>query len=175
MSKTQLKKVLATMTAPQIADLVVELYEARPEAKEYLDFFVKPDIDAKLEKARSAIRKEASRTSRGYSKMRSTRIKRFIKDIASLNPGDEPVCEIMTFAVETAARIGSDTWIKEVTQKAMARLLHDTLVMANHAGLLDIYLERIQSAVADMKSPIYRKNYFKELLADTIALTLNEL
>ncbi|MDE6051616.1 MAG: hypothetical protein K2G08_08020, partial [Paramuribaculum sp.] len=71
MSKTQLKKVLATMTAPQIADLVVELYEARPEAKEYLDFFVKPDIDAKLEKARSAIRKEASRTSRGYSKMRS--------------------------------------------------------------------------------------------------------
>ena len=57
----------------------------------------------------------------------------------------------------------------------MARLLHDTLVMANHAGLLDIYLERIQSAVADMKSPIYRKNYFKELLAYTIALTLDEL
>ncbi len=175
MSKTLLKKVLAGMSANQIADLVVELYDARPEAKEYLDFFVKPDIDAKLEKARSAIRKEASRVSRGYSKMRSTRIKRFIKDISSLNPGEEAVCEIMTYAVETAAAIGSEIWIKEVTQRAMARLLHDTLVEADRAGMLDIYLPRIQKAVADMKSPLFRKNYFKERLSDALTDTLDEL
>ena len=175
MSKTQLKKVLASMTADQISNLVVELYDARPEAKEYLDFFVKPDINAKLEKARSAIRKEASRVSRGYSKMRSTKIKRFIKDISSLNPGEEAVCEIMSFAVETAARVGSDIWIKEVTQKAMARLLHDTLVEADAAGLLDIYLPRIRKAVSDMKSPVFRKNYFKEKLAESLADTLDEL
>ena len=34
MSKTQLKKELTKMNAEQIAELVLDLYSARPEAKE---------------------------------------------------------------------------------------------------------------------------------------------
>ena len=45
MSKTALKKVLAGMTAQQLTELITDLYEARSEAKEYLDFYINPDIE----------------------------------------------------------------------------------------------------------------------------------
>ena len=83
------------MSAEQISEMVLDLYAARSEAREYLDFFVSPDIEKKLDKSRSLIKKEMSRNSKGRNKSRSTRIRRFIKDISSLNPGAEPVAEII--------------------------------------------------------------------------------
>ena len=50
MSKAQLKKALASMDAQSISEMVCELYDARPEAKEYLEFWLKPDMKAELEK-----------------------------------------------------------------------------------------------------------------------------
>lgn len=175
MSKTQLKKELARMTADQIGELLLELYDARPEAREYLDFFVKPDIDSKLEKARSLIKKEMWRTSRGHNRARSTRIRRYIKDIASLNPGPDAVCEIMTFSIETACAAGSEQWIKESTQKALAKLLGETLREADRTGLLDIYLPRIEAAVKGMRSSWFRSNEFKNHLKETLNDTLQNL
>ena len=175
MSKTQLKKELARMTADQIGELILDLYDARPEAKEYLEFFIKPDIDSKLEKARSAIRKEMWRTSRGHNRARSTRIRRTIKDIASLNPGEEPVCEIMTYAVEQACAAGSEQWIKDSTQKTFARLLNDTVREADRSGMLDVYLPRIELAIKSMRSSWIRSNEFKSLLKETLHDTLQNL
>ncbi|MCM1292130.1 MAG: DUF6155 family protein [Bacteroides sp.] len=168
MSKTQLKKELAKMTAGQIGELVLELYQARPQAREYLDFFLNPDIDAKLEKAKTLISREALRASRGRSKMRISRLKQAIKDIASLNPGDEPVCEIMTYTIEIACVAGSDQWIKDTTQTSIAKLMADTLSMADKAGLLNLYLPRIEKAIGGMRSPFYRPNAFKRLLKETL-------
>ena len=81
------KKFLAGMSAQQLTELITDLYEARSEAKEYLDFYINPDIDKKMAKTKSLIAKEAGRTSRGRARPRTTRIRRFIKDIESLNPG----------------------------------------------------------------------------------------
>ncbi|MDE7442519.1 MAG: hypothetical protein K2M69_10190 [Muribaculaceae bacterium] len=50
MSKAQLKKALASMESSEIAEMVCELYDARPEAKEYLEFWLKPDPQGELEK-----------------------------------------------------------------------------------------------------------------------------
>lgn len=168
MSKSQLKKVLSAMTAEQITDLVLDLYSARAEAKEYLDFFVNPDIERKLEKARCAINKEMSRSSRGRNKARPSRIKRYIKDIRSLDPGDEAVCEIMVYAVETACRVGSASQIKESTQTSIAKLLYDTVVKADAAGMLGVYLPRMEKAVEAMASPLFRCNQFRQLMLDTL-------
>lgn len=152
------------MTAEQISEMVLELYAARPEAKEYLDFFVSPDIDKKLDKARSSIKKELNRNSRGRNKSRSTKIRRFIKDISSLNPGSEAVAEIMTYSIEQICGVGNDQWIKSSTQIGYSRLLHDTVLYIDAVGLLKEYLPRIQHAVDDMRSSIWRSNEFKRLL-----------
>lgn len=175
MSKAQLKKVMSQMDADQIAGLVLELYDARPEAKEYLDFFVKPDIDAKLDKAKSAIKKELSRTARGRNRTRTTRLRRTIKDIASLNPGGEAVCELMTYTVETACAAGSGQLIKDVTQRGISRLLHDTIVEADRTGMLNVFLPRIEKAISIMRSSCSQTDEFKSLMTQTLDNTLQEI
>lgn len=163
------------MSAEQISEMVLDLYAARSEAKEYLDFFVSPDIEKKLDKSRSLIKKEMSRNSKGRNKSRSTRIRRFIKDISSLNPGTEPVAEIMTFAVETFCEVGSDQIIKTSVQNGYARLLHDTIIYINDAGLVGDYLPRIEKAVDSMSSSWWRGNEFKKLLKQELKETMESL
>lgn len=172
MSKTQLKKLLSSMTAGQIAEMVMDLYNARPEAKEYLDFFCNPDIESKLTKARAAIKKEMWRTSRGRNRMRFTRIRKTVKDIASLNPGPEPVAEIMTYAIEEMCRVGADQWIKDATQNAAAKHIIDTLKFLNNHLLLPGYLPRIQSAIDLMTPTGYYATQFHHHLRDTLATAL---
>lgn len=163
------------MSAEQISEMVLDLYAARSEAREYLDFFVSPDIEKKLDKSRSLIKKEMSRNSKGRNKSRSTRIRRFIKDISSLNPGTEPVAEIMTFAVEAFCEVGSDQIIKTSVQNGYARLLHDTIIYINDAGLVGDYLPRIEKAVDSMPSSWWRGNEFKKLLKQELKETMESL
>lgn len=163
------------MSAEQISEMVLDLYGARSEAREYLDFFVSPDIEKKLDKSRSLIKKEMSRNSKGRNKSRSTRIRRFIKDISSLNPGTEPVAEIMTFAVEAFCEVGSDQIIKTSVQNGYARLLHDTIIYINDAGLVGDYLPRIEKAVDSMSSSWWRGNEFKKLLKQELKETMESL
>lgn len=163
------------MSAEQISELVLDLYEARPEAREYLDFYVKPDIDAKLQKAQSAIKKEINRSSRGRSKMRSTRLRRLIKDISSLNPGDEPVCDIMTFTITEVCALDSNIYIKETTRRALAKLLTETVIAADAAGMLDVYLPRLRSAVAGMSSSFFHRSELKSQLREALRDALDSL
>jgi len=172
MSKTQLKKTLAGMTASQISEMVLELYEARPEAKEYLDFFVSPDIGRKLDKAKSLIKKEVSRNSRGRNKSRPTKIRRYIKDISSLNPGPEPIAEIMTFSIETICKMGSDQYIKQSTQAGFARLLHDIILFVDSTGQFGEYLPRIEAAVESMDSSSWRGGEFKKIMEEELRQTV---
>lgn len=58
MSKTQLKKFLNTLNHDQITEMVLELYAARKEAKDYLDYFMNPDEEKMQEKYRAIITKE---------------------------------------------------------------------------------------------------------------------
>ena len=58
MPKAKLKKHLLSLTKEQITDIVLELYDARKEAKDYLEFYLAPDCNAELEKSKKAIRNE---------------------------------------------------------------------------------------------------------------------
>ena len=52
MSKSTIKKLLQSMTKEDIIEMVLELYSARKEAKEYLEFYASPDEKEKLEESR---------------------------------------------------------------------------------------------------------------------------
>lgn len=58
MSKTTIKKLLQSMTKAEIIEVVLELYSARKEAKEYLEYYACPDENEKLEEYKSIIREE---------------------------------------------------------------------------------------------------------------------
>ncbi len=175
MSKTSLKKQLALMERSDMEQLILELYEARKEAKEYLDFFVQPDIDAKLRRARTAIDKEAARVTRGRARPRVTRVKRFIKDITSLNPGAAPSCEIMTYTVERFCAVGSANWIKESTARSLAKLMADTVKAADLGGVLSLFLPRITAAVEAIRADKFYNSDFRELMTETLQDAINSL
>lgn len=168
MSKSQLKKLLATMTAEQISEVLLDLYAARREAKEYLDFFVQPNLSEKMEKAKKGITKEMLRTVKRYARPRMTKIRQIISDLKSLNPGSEPVAEIMTFSIEEICRIGTHRYLLETTRRNASKLLIDTLMYIDRAGLFSVYLPRLSNAVAGMDTTDYYCGSFGRLMRDTL-------
>lgn len=174
MSKTQLKKELEKMSVSQIAGLVLDLYAARPEAKEYLDFYISPDIDRKLLKAKSAVDKELKRCARrGYPRPRMTRVRRIIRDIESLNPGAEYVIEIMLYSLEKTMILGAESWLNETTQRGAAKLLGDTIRYADKHGLIGLVLGSVRVRIEKIPEDSFYSRNLKELLSETLDDTLS--
>ena len=46
MSRAKLKKYLQTLPKEQVIEVILELYDARKEAKDYLEFYLTPDRKA---------------------------------------------------------------------------------------------------------------------------------
>lgn len=86
MSKTALKKELAGFTKDQLIELVLDLYAARKEVKEYFNFFLNPDSEKLFEKYRKAVEKEFNRSKWGRSKARISVIKKLLKEFETFQP-----------------------------------------------------------------------------------------
>jgi hypothetical protein len=99
MSKIQLKKLLKSLTKEEIIDIVLELYDARKEAKEYLDFYVNPNDDAKLSEYKQIIYNEFF-PKRGEPKFRFSICRKAISDFKKLKPHPSCIAELMVFYVE---------------------------------------------------------------------------
>lgn len=168
MSKTQLKRELQHLDADQLRELLVEVYEARKEAKEYLDFFINPDIDKMMEKYKTAANKEIGRVTRHRARPRVTRLRKLIKDFSGFNPGAEYEAELMTYIIEQFCSIGADNWIKESTQQSMAKHVGSTLVFIDRHGIVNDYLPRITKAIENMKPVNFYCSGFKRLLRETV-------
>lgn len=102
MSKAQLKKALASMDASSIAEMVCELYDARPEAKEYLEFWLKPDMKAELEKYKIKIHRLFFTTS-GKPRKRPTitSIKKELKFFSTLCFDPELMADLYLYVCDT--------------------------------------------------------------------------
>ena len=100
MSKAQLKKYLLRLTKEQVIDVVLELYEARKEVKEYLDFYVNPNDDAKLEEYKKIIYNEFY-PNRGEPKCRFSICRKAVSDFKKLKPHPACIADLMLFYIET--------------------------------------------------------------------------
>lgn len=59
MSKATIKQLLQSMTKKDIIEMVLDLYSARKEAKEYLDFYACPDEKENLKNIRASSEKNS--------------------------------------------------------------------------------------------------------------------
>lgn len=101
MSKSRLKKHLSSLTVDQIVEVVMGLYDARKEAKEYLEFYLNPDSEGMMEKARVKIRGYfMSRAGRPLRRPKFAKSAKVIADYLSLSP--DPYCgaELMFYYLE---------------------------------------------------------------------------
>lgn len=55
MSKAKLKRALAALDKEELITMVTELYDARKEAKEYLEYWIDPDAKRELERVEKLV------------------------------------------------------------------------------------------------------------------------
>ncbi len=100
MSKAKLRRFLSAHTKEQVIDIMLELYDAKKEAKEYLEFYLSPNYDAELEKCKKLIRNEFFPT-RGCLKDPSfAKCRKVISDFRKLKPDPKDVADLMLFYIE---------------------------------------------------------------------------
>lgn len=100
MSKTEVKKYIKSLDRQGLEQLVLDLYTARKEAKEFLDYAVHPNDNAKYEQYKEIITKEFF-PKRGDGKMRFSVCKKAVKDFKSLDP-DRSYCATLCFTSPNA-------------------------------------------------------------------------
>lgn len=179
MSKAALKKTLALLSPEQKDQLLLDLYSARKEAKEYLDFFVDPDIEKLVTATCNSITREVYRKGKhGYNKPRITEIRNLIKKVATLNPGPEYVIQIMVSTIQTVANAASiGFWYTNAVADSFARITRETLIVANDAAMLDATLNKINTIVDAMPNTVVRRasRFMRAKLKDAISDGLSAL
>ena len=102
MSKSTIKKLLQSMTKEDIIEMVLELYSARKEAKEYLEFYASPDEKGKLEEYKSIIREEFYPKKRREPQTRFSVCRKAVADFKKLKPSADALAELMVSYMEWA-------------------------------------------------------------------------
>ncbi len=149
MSKATIKRKLMTMSKDKIIDMVLEMYDARKEAKEYLEFYANPDEDGKLEEYKKIIIEEfypRKRTSE--PKTRFAVCRKAVSDYKKLKPSPENLADLMLCYVECACQFTydfGDMW--EQYYISVENNFNKTLAFIKKLNLLEYFKPRLKQCV----------------------------
>lgn len=104
MSKAKLKKALGALTKEEIITMVTELYDARKEAKEYLEYWIDPDADKELERVEKIVDRLFF-TPQGVARrsLSLPTLNRHVKDFMTICFEPEKVAQLLLFITERMA------------------------------------------------------------------------
>ncbi len=109
MSKATVKKALKELDHDSLVEMVMDLYSARKEAREYLEFWVDPDIDREVENLKTRLWKafflpqDKPRRKPGF-----TEAKQLMKNFLTLCHEPDKIADILLYYPETILR-----WLRE--------------------------------------------------------------
>ena len=159
MSKARLKRQLQSLPKERVIEIMLELYDARKEAKEYLEFYLTPDSNAELEKCKKAIRKEFFPT-RGISEKPSlAKCRKVISDFQKLKTEPTYVADLMLFYIEQGCEYTvtfSDMW--EQYYITLENNFDKAMKFIFMHGLLIQYYERIEKLLENANNCGWGRN-----------------
>lgn len=150
------------MSEDQLRELVLDLYSARKDIKEYLDFFLDPDVPKLTEKFSKPILKEMSRVKRGYLATRWLHIRRYLRDYESFGPGADKVLELMMTVLHTAVVYERRYYVKPTFINGTVKLASDLLKYGDRHLLFDTAVKAVTDATAEASFAL--RNPLKDLL-----------
>ena len=165
MSKTSLKKELLRLDHDQMVQLMLEAYETNAAIKEYLEFFLNPDVEALLEKHQKAIMKELNRSRWGYSKARVSLIKKAVKHFMGFNPGVEAVLDMLFLTLSSVGMAERYLNFKETQMNYVSFLTRQILQTAESNACFAPVMSRLE---AELEKTNYTR-YFKQYVSEGIA------
>lgn len=148
MSKAKLKRHLLSLTKEQITDIVLELYDARKEAKDYLEFYLALDCNAELEKSKKAIRNEFFTTREFFEKPSLAKCRKVISDFQKLKPEPTIIADLMLFYIEQGCEYTLEFGhMQEQFYTTLEGNFDKTMCFIFLNGLLACYYERIEKLI----------------------------
>ena len=156
MSKSKLKKALAALDKDEIITMVTELYDARKEAKEYLEYWLEPDAGKELER----VEKLADRqffTPQGVSRrsLSLPTLNKLIKDFMSICFEPEKVAELLIFITERMADWLEVRYRRVAYRTSLRKYLNEAVLYVETHELESVFgirLERLRGRVEALES-----------------------
>lgn len=148
MSKSKLRKEIATMSHEQLEQIILDAYDARSEIKEYFEFFLNPDIEKLMEKHKKNVYKELMRTKWGTSKARVSVIKQSVKNFIGLNPGVDAVLDMLFMTLEMMCLTERLVDLTPTQDRYITALVHQILKIADSHEIVAQTMERLQNFVS---------------------------
>ena len=149
MSKTTVKKTLIAMSKEEIIDMVLAMYDARKEAKEYLEFYTNPDEDGKLEAYKKIIIEEFYPSKKTKTaKLRFSVCRKAVSDYKKLKPSAEKLADLMLCYVENACQFTfdyGDMWEQYYT--SVENNFEKTMAFIAKNNLLDHFKPRLRQCM----------------------------
>lgn len=164
MSKSTIKKFLQSMPKEAIIEMVLELYSARKEAKEYLEYYAAPDENGKIEEYKSVIREEFYPRRRREPQTRFSVCRKAVADFKKLKPSADALAELMVSYMEWATKFTfdyGDMW--EQYYDSVEKNFDKTIKFVAANGLWEKYDKRLQQCVVWSKHNGYG---FEDAVAD---------
>lgn len=148
MSKSKLKAVLRTMEKEDLIFMVMELYDARKEAKEYLDFYAEPNEAAKLEEYKQIIINEFFPQGSKEARCRLSICRKAISNFIKLKVSPEVVADLMLCYAENGCKYIYEYWNKsEQFYRSLANNFDKTLLFIMENDLLGQFEFRIRQCL----------------------------
>ncbi len=168
MSKAQLRKELKNFDREQVAEVLLDVYESCKEAREYLDFFLDPDVDKLYEKHRLLLDKELSRGKYGRSTARISHVRRILKKFDSFDTGPENSLRLMEFAAVRLTRLERARHVGAPLIRGTVKLLTDMLVAGERHMIFDKALDHVSNVLDDDKSSLHFKNFLRRKVEEQL-------
>lgn len=164
MSKTQLKKELKNFDREQLAQLILDLYTSRKETREYLEFFMNPDIVKLTDKYHTAINHELMRGSWRRSKARISTLKNLVKDFESFGVDAEQVIDMRAYVLTQVMLVESIRDLPPTFEKSMPLYVEQTLAYGDAHALFDYTVEKITAVINHPQGSNYYKRMYSKAL-----------
>lgn len=145
MSKKLLKETIKGLDQAQLAELIVEIYSASKEAKEYLDFYCNPDEEKKAEGVREKIDKEFFPANRRHGKCRFAPIKREISKLQKWGVSPRIILDTYLYLIESANKAIRYGRRSEASYLSMAKNMKTALEYADKHALYPEFKRRIDA------------------------------
>ncbi len=144
MSKTKVKKALGELTREQLVEVLLDLYSARTQARDWLNFFAEPNTQTAKEKAIDAALKECRRSKWGRSRMRISVLNNLSKEFETLGVDTPDVIDLRLTICNFLCQVDSAFYLSEAQTESIKKYFVKTLEIALGAGTLPKVQARMQ-------------------------------
>lgn len=154
------------MDKEQLVQLILDTYSARKETKEYLDFFLNPDVEKLLAKYELAVFKEMNRTRRGgYCKARISVLRKYIKEFSSYKPGFQNEIDFLLYIVCNAIMVERYVHFPDTLINGVASIVRELMDISDRNFVADTTLTKLKSLLGCKQT---RPGYFLKHLDDEL-------